>query len=263
MKISILLIVAIVLSCCSSGVYASEVKVIDGSESALLDSNTTKVNSKQHKVDADIVPANSAGGKSEITGVKAGEGDFHDKLDDIEKILKTQSVIMTKLDSLTENMYLSNENFGKKNGAGDYYRFVNSPEVKQTENGFFFKKNFLVDKKNKSNASGDKSVYIKTNDYVTFSLDEMLPDGTTISETPTITVLNNDKLPDVVRAAFSVGQKGEVVTIATLAKSIYSNLNNYPRGVTPETTLFYKVKIINVRGNDSQDLSLLRNYKDK
>lgn len=262
-KKAIKIILLMILFLCSAGVSADVAKPSGQTAQAESDGGIAVNNVSDSKVGDSVNsehPAQDIQKKSDTERSK-----LYENSEEIKKIIKTQQDIMSKLDLLTENMYLSSEKFGKRNGAGDYYRFINSPGVKQTENGFFFKQSSIEAKKNKSKVktSTNDNPVIKTNDYVTFSLVEMLPDETIISETPTITVINNDKLPDVVRAAFSVGKKGNIITIATLAKQVYSNLNSYPKGVMPETTLFYKINIINVRDNDSQDMSALRNYKSK
>ncbi|ECZ5385625.1 hypothetical protein AHW55_21880 [Salmonella enterica subsp. enterica serovar Montevideo] len=98
------------------------------------------------------------------------------------------------------------------------------------------------------------------NDFVTFELKEALPDTTIVSQTPLLTVLNDEHLPDIVRAAFSVGKPGETIIIVALAKQVYSDSDkdNLPKGISPDTTLIYQFKLVDSRNADSKDFSVLR-----
>ncbi|WP_230042080.1 hypothetical protein [Escherichia coli] len=177
-----------------------------------------------------------------------------------EKIQTTQRQLLLKIDELTKEMYLSNSNFGEKNGPGYYYRFTQQPGVRKTSDGFYYLISSLVTKKTKSKDSGLKEVGIRTNDFVTFSLKESFADGKVVSETPILTVMNDNKLPDVVKAAFSVGGKDKMVTIVSLGKQIYSDSgeNSYPKGIMPETTIIYTFKIVGVHNNNSQEMNVLK-----
>ncbi|EFZ4074309.1 hypothetical protein BMK33_002279 [Shigella flexneri] len=91
-------------------------------------------------------------------------------------------------------------------------------------------------KKTKRNNSVTLTDVILKNSFVSFSLKENLPDGTVISETPVLTLLNDNKLPDIVKTAFSVGEVNSTVTIVALAKQVYTS-NDYPKNVTPDTSI--------------------------
>ncbi|EGR9572811.1 hypothetical protein I4Z71_004863 [Salmonella enterica subsp. enterica serovar Grumpensis] len=181
-------------------------------------------------------------------------------LQEQKKLKVTQQQLLAKIDELTKEMYLSNANFGDKNGPGYYYRFTRKPGVRKTASGFYYSISSLIARKTKPRGGGVQAAGIRPNDFVTFSLKESFPDGKVVSETPILTVMNDSKLPDVVRAAFAVGGKDEMVTIVTLGKQIYSDgdKNDYPQGITPETTLIYTFRIVGVQNNDSQEMNVLK-----
>lgn len=178
---------------------------------------------------------------------------------ELEKLKETQSKLLSKINDLTTEMYLSNPNFGKKNGPGYYYRFLNSSKTQKTPNGFHYRTEPLISKK-QTGQKNNKKNQIKIGDFVTFSLIESLPDSTVISKTPTITVLNDDKLPEVVKAAFSVGRENEIVTIVSLAKKIYAN-GDLPSKVDPDSSIIYTFKIVDIHSANSNDMNVLKIYK--
>lgn len=177
---------------------------------------------------------------------------------EIQRLKETQNTLILKIEALTKELYLSNPKFGEKNGPGYFYRFSKKNTAQKTFNGFYYSTNSLVAKKKNSDVS--PVVEIKPNDFVTFSLKESLPDGTVVSNTPIITVLNDRKLPDIVKAAFDVGSKNEMVTIVALARQVYSigERNDYPKGVTPDTSLIYSFRILDVHNSDSQEMNVLK-----
>ncbi|EHV2061224.1 hypothetical protein LLV94_003742 [Salmonella enterica] len=213
--------------------------------------------------DADKTVQDTQGGG--VASAKAGT-DVSNR-QEVEKLLQeqkqlkaTQQQLLAKIDELTKEMYLSNANFGDKNGPGYYYRFTRKPGVRKTASGFYYSISSLITRKTKTRGGDVQAAGIRPNDFVTFSLKESFPDGKVVSETPILTVMNDSKLPDVVRAAFAVGGKDEMVTIVTLGKQIYSDgdKNDYPQGLTPETTLIYTFRIVGVQNNDSQEMNVLK-----
>lgn len=69
---------------------------------------------------------------------------------ELKKLKATQDALLTKIDELTKNIYLSNDKFGEKNGPGYFYRFSKAQGVKQTENGFYYVCNKISPKKNEA-----------------------------------------------------------------------------------------------------------------
>ncbi|EDU7996566.1 hypothetical protein CSM15_005028 [Salmonella enterica subsp. diarizonae] len=211
--------------------------------------------------DADKTVQDTQGGASAKAGTDVSNRQEVEKLLQEQKQLKaTQQQLLAKIDELTKEMYLSNANFGDKNGPGYYYRFTRKPGVRKTASGFYYSISSLITRKTKTRGGDVQAAGIRPNDFVTFSLKESFPDGKVVSETPILTVMNDSKLPDVVRAAFAVGGKDEMVTIVTLGKQIYSDgdKNDYPQGITPETTLIYTFRIVGVQNNDSQEMNVLK-----
>ncbi|EBR2768876.1 hypothetical protein B5V48_24045 [Salmonella enterica] len=184
--------------------------------------------------------------------------------EEIEKLKQSQNNLRNKIDKLTKAMYLSSSNFGEKNGPGYYYRFTAQQNVNKTFNDFFYiiKPSEKKEKGKRKEKLSDfnKSPQIQMNDFVTFELKEALPDTTIVSQTPLLTVLNDEHLPDIVRAAFSVGKPGETIIIVALAKQVYSDSDkdNLPKGISPDTTLIYQFKLVDSRNADSKDFSVLR-----
>ncbi|WP_000757195.1 hypothetical protein [Escherichia coli] len=233
------------------------------SSTKVEDTQTGKniISSKNHDIVSEEKNIQYSGNKISDKNSEAKNQEEIEKIKlEQENIKATQRQLLLKLDELTKAMYLSNSNFGEKNGPGYYYRFTRQPGVRKTSDGFYYLISSLVTKKTKTKDSELREVGIRPNDFVTFSLKESFADGKIVSETPILTVMNDNKLPDVVKAAFSVGGKDKMVTIVSLAKDIYSDSgeNSYPKGIMPETTLIYTFKIVGVHYNNSQEMNVLK-----
>ncbi|EBJ5113408.1 hypothetical protein DV589_18495 [Salmonella enterica] len=183
--------------------------------------------------------------------------------EEIEKLKESQNNLKNEIDKLTKAMYLNSPGFGDKYGPGYYYRFTAQKDVRKTFNNYFYiiKNSKSKGKKGKGKIpeSNNQSL-IRRDDFVSFELKEMLSDSTVISQTPLLTVVNNERLPDIVRAAFSVGKTGDTVIIVALAKQVYSGTekDNLPKGVLPDTSLIYQFKLVDSRNADNNDFSVLR-----